>query len=477
MVKVHTEIDKVCVAKVNEAGQRHVFDHWDQLSTDEQRHLVADLQSINFQRVKQLLHQQRHGGSLPIDLGALRPLAADRLPSKGAPTINGVSFDDALTAGEDALRAGKLAVVTLSGDVGTGPLGEPTGLLPVGPVTAKSVFQLHAEKIRALNRRYRISLRWTIVVHPDAISRVRRFFKDSNYFGLNASAVVLVPQPRLPLIDRRGRFVLSEPGRVALRPNGHGGIVEELFDEKGLAELTTDGVEHIFFFQVDNPLIRIADPLFVGYHLLAGAEVTSKSILRMDADEKLGVFCRAGDWTGVIDHNKLPEEKRLLTQPDGNLAFSTGNLAAHLIRVDLFERLSREHVHLPCHEVERCVPCVNRHGKIDRPTEPNCFEFRCFLFDLLGLAETSSVVFVPREDEYSPIQSTGGQHSPQTAQRDLSDLYARWLRESGASFADANADVPPTIEISPLFALDDDELKSRIELPMEVGDELHLRAD
>jgi UDP-N-acetylglucosamine/UDP-N-acetylgalactosamine diphosphorylase len=479
MIKVHTETDKVCVAKAHEAGQSHLFDHWDDLSGEAQRLLVSDLQSINFQQVKRLLHHHRHGTAPSSDVDALLPLQADTLPTPHAPgnepaENGGIDFDDALAAGEEALRSGIIALVTLSGGVGTGPLGEPTGLLAVGPVTGKSVFQLHAEKIRAINRRYRTSLRWTIVVHPDAFEQITTFFKKNNHFGLNASDVVFVPQPRLPLVDRRGRFVLSKPGRLALQPNGHGGIIEELFDEKGLAETKSRGTEHLFFFQVDNPLVRIADPLFIGYHLLAGSEATSKSISRDDAAEELGVFCQAGDSTGVIEYSELPEEKRRLTESDGSLAFDTGNLAVHLFRTDFFERLANENIHLPCHAVERCFPCVNRRGKIERPTEPNCFEFSCFLFDVLWLAKSSSVVSVPREDEFSPIRNTGGSHSPQSAQRDLSCLYARWLRDCGASFAGATEDALPAIEISPLYALDKNELKSKIDLPMVIGGDLHL---
>ena len=43
----------------------------------------------------------------------------------------------------------------------------------------------------------------------------------------------------------------------------------------------------MFYLQVDNPLVAIGDPGFVGAHRLAGADVSSKVVRKRDPGEKV----------------------------------------------------------------------------------------------------------------------------------------------------------------------------------------------
>ncbi|MEC7923483.1 MAG: UTP--glucose-1-phosphate uridylyltransferase [Planctomycetota bacterium] len=466
MIKVNSEADKVCVAKAQEAGQAHLFENWDELTQDEQRKLIADLRSVNYQLVKRLLHQSRQAKSPEIDLGMLAAPEVEQLPETPA-AVNGDG--DCFKNARQALGEGKVALLLLAGGASLGASSEPTGMLPIGPISGKSLFQLHAEKIRAINHRYKTSLGFHIVIHPDYLEMTSEFFKEQNHFGLNPADVHFVPQALLPLIDRRGRFLRSREGRLALSPSGHGGVLDQYLDSEGLEKLREDGVEYIFFFQVDNPLVPVADPAFLEHHLEGGYEVSSKCIDRLEDEEGLGVFCRIGETTGVIKYSDLPEEER-----NGKPAHLIGNMAAHIFNLDFIARLHAEKLHLSFHQSEKTVEFIDQRGELVRPTEPNCFEFNCRIYDALWSAEKSCVVYADRAAEFSPIKQMGGESSSLSAQRDLSQLYAGWLERCGVEFTGKAGEVAPMVEISPLYALNEAELKSRSDLPGEVTDDILL---
>ncbi len=466
MIKVNSETDKVCVAKAQEAGQAHLFENWDDLAQDEQRKLIEDLRSVNYQLVKRLLHQSRQGKSPEIDLGMLAAPEIEQLPETPA-SIDGDG--DCFKNARQALSEGKVALLLLAGGASLGASSEPTGMLPIGPISGKSLFQLHAEKIRAINHRYKTSLGFHIVIHPDYLEMTSEFFKEQNHFGLNPADVHFVPQTLLPLIDRRGRFLRSREGRLALSPSGHGGVLDQYLDSDGLEKFREDGVEYIFFFQVDNPLVPVADPAFLEHHIEGGYEVSSKCIDRLEDEDSLGVFCRIGEATGVVKYADLPEEER-----NGKPGHLIGNMAAHIFNLDFISRLHTEKLHLAFHKTEKTVEFIDHRGELVRPTEPNCFEFNCRIYDALWSAEKSCVVYADREAEFSPIKQMGGESSSLSAQRDLSQLYAGWLERCGVEFTGKAGEVAPMVEISPLYALNETELKSRSDLPGEITDDILL---
>ncbi|MEM7234871.1 MAG: UTP--glucose-1-phosphate uridylyltransferase [Planctomycetota bacterium] len=475
MIKLASEADQVCVAKANEAGQKHIFDGWDDLPSKSQQGLIQQIQSIDFQLTSHLIHQCFREHSFRSlcerkDDVILRSPEIAHLPAPGDP-----EHDRLVKLGEDALRSGKVALVLTGDSARRSREGEPTGLLPIGPVTGNTIFQLFAERVRAMQRRYKCSIPWFIVTHSATHQVVEEAFRKNAHYGLQAADTIFLPQPVLPLVDRRGRFVLSEPGELALEPNGHGGVLVEFLKTERLEELRSRGVEHVFFFQVDNPLVQIADPLFIGHHIAAGAEISSKAIEKKNKDENLGVFAQMGQTTTVIEYTELEEADRTRQNDDGTLALGYGNMSVHAISVDFFDRMREENVSLPFHTRKLAVSCVGRRGRRDRPTEPNCIQFRFFLFDALSVANRANIVAADRDVEYAPIKNAAGDMSPQTAQCALARLWASWLRDAGATFKNSTAgDGLLAVEISPLYALDGRELKSKLQLPLEVDQDLLL---
>src|SRR6202043_2152579 len=70
--------------------------------------------------------------------------------------------------GVDALAAGEVGVILVAGGSGT-RLGfeGPKGTFPIGPVSSATLFQIHAEKIVALGRRFGRPIPLYVMTSPE----------------------------------------------------------------------------------------------------------------------------------------------------------------------------------------------------------------------------------------------------------------------------------------------------------------------
>src|SRR5262249_53870293 len=192
--------------------------------------------------------------------------------------------------GVDALRCGNVAVLLVAGGQGS-RLGfeRPKGMFPIGPISQKTLFQIHAEKVLALGRRYGKAVPFLVMTSPATDAETKSFFEEHNYFGLAHKEVHFFCQGTMPALDMNtGRLLLDAPGRLFTSPNGHGGTLTALADSGLLDRLRERGIRQIFYFQVDNPLVKVADPRFLGHHLAASAEVSSKIVPKEGPTDKLG---------------------------------------------------------------------------------------------------------------------------------------------------------------------------------------------
>ena len=81
-------------------------------------------------------------------------------------------------------------------------------------------------------------------------------------------------------------LALSDAGQVLVSSLG-GTNAGNASTAGALEDAASRGVEQLSYFQVDNPLARPADPLFVGLHALERAEMSSKVVAKRDAAEKV----------------------------------------------------------------------------------------------------------------------------------------------------------------------------------------------
>jgi UDP-N-acetylglucosamine/UDP-N-acetylgalactosamine diphosphorylase len=367
--------------------------------------------------------------------------------------------------GEEALRQGQVAAMVVAGGQGS-RLGfdHPKGMFPVGPVTNKSLFQIHAEKLLALGRRYGKSVPFLIMTSPDNDGETRAFFKEHAYFGLPAADVFFFSQGTMPAIDlATGRLLLEKPGRIFTSPNGHGGSLTALAESGLLDRLRQRGVRQVFYWQVDNPLVRVADPLFLGHHRAARAEVSSKVVPKQDPEDKLGNMVLIDGRCAMIEYSDLPRDMAVARDEHGQLRFWAGSPAIHIFEVDFLARVTQGKERIPFHVACKKVPHIDAAGATVEPDKPNALKFEMFVFDVLPRADRWTVVETSRREEFEPLKNAAGPDSPETVRQAISNLAGDWLHKAGVEVprrADGNVSVP--LEISPLFALDAAELAEKL---------------
>ena len=461
MTTTHTPTaDESEIASRLEAhGQAHVLRHIGLLDGDARAAFLAQLAEVDLALVARLA---AGGAEAKLDPSCLDP----------APFIAlGATDHDARARGEALLRAGKVAAFTVAGGQGT-RLGwkGPKGTYPATVVTGKPLFRVFAEQIAATERRYGATIPWYIMTSPLNDADTRAFFADNNWFGRNPADTFLFPQGTMPSIDLDGKLILESPGAIAVNPDGHGGSIRALHASGAIEDMRARGIEHLSYFQVDNPLVRIADPVFLGLHTdpaRSSGEMSSKMVAKRDAGEKVGVFCEAAGRTVVVEYSDLPAELAQATDAAGRLRFGAGSIALHLISVAFLERLGTgtggragAHFALPFHKARKKVPywCDARGATVE-PAEPNAIKFEAFVFDALPLAERSLVVETAREDEFAPIKNATGDDSPASSHRLQSNRAARWLEQAGIRVPRTpEGDAALRLEIDPSTALDADDL-------------------
>ncbi len=445
--------------RLRAAGQEHLADAIDRLSGIARERLEAEVAAVDLDLMARLVGEL--SGDAHEGLGEIAPPAPDSLVPIPRDDEGLARDAEARAAGEALLADGGVAAVLLAGGQGT-RLGfdGPKGLYPFAPITGRTLFAHHAAKIAALRARYGAALPWYVLTSPQNDGVTRQAFEDADWFGLDPASVRLVVQGTLPAVDREtGRILLDQPDRLALSPDGHGGLLSALRNSGALDEMAAAGIRTIFTFQVDNPLARVCRPEFLGHHFSAAADMSSVVVRKVGPEEKMGVIATVDGATGVVEYSDLPDELAQERDTDGELVYWAGSIAVHCIDVAFVQRLTDGGLKLPYHQALKKVPYVDEEGRRVEPDAPNAVKFETFLFDALPSAARAVTVEAAREDEFSPIKNAEGSDSPATARRDLNRLYARWLEGVGV-VVPREADGEPAfdLEIDPRRALGPEDL-------------------
>ncbi len=441
-------------------GQEHLLAFWDELPEQARVRLLDDIQQVNFQAIDHLIATQVRDAQ-PF------PMPSDIRPAPFYPAQPGIDlvgrYADAVKRGVSLIRRNKVAVFTVAGGQGT-RLGfdGPKGAYRISPVANKPLFQLFAEHIRGTNRRYGSDLTWLIMTSPQNDAETRAVFEENGYFGLTRERVRFFQQGVMPAFAPDGRILLDQKDRIAFSPDGHGGALLALRRSGVLAELAASGVDYLSYNQVDNPLVKLVDPLFLGLHELTGSQMSSKTIPKADDFERVGNFVIGDGRTMVIEYSDLPSELATARDERGNRLFDAGSIAIHVLSRSFIEELTADEARfaLPWHRAVKKVPYVDESGRRVEPTDPNAVKLEAFIFDAIPLAAKPLILQTIRAEEFSPVKNATGVDSAETSRRDMNRRAARWL--NGAGFdVPVRPDGEPDglFEISPLLALDGAHLR------------------
>ncbi|HUQ69891.1 MAG TPA: UTP--glucose-1-phosphate uridylyltransferase, partial [Planctomycetaceae bacterium] len=215
---------------LSQSGQGPLLHQVDTWSHAEQLSFLADAEHIDWALV-QRLYRSAAGA---VDLGADDPREMARRATSPERLVRLPTTDseqrpwrDAVARGESALRDGQVAAVLVAGGQGT-RLGtsDPKGMFPIGPISGKSLFQLFCEQLIARQRRYGVRIPYAVMTSDATHAATVSYFESHGFFGLEPDDVWFFCQANMPAVDANtGVALLAGPGRLAVSPDGHGGIL------------------------------------------------------------------------------------------------------------------------------------------------------------------------------------------------------------------------------------------------------------
>lgn len=443
--------------KLTPFGQQHLLRFENKLSAAQRQQFHQQLADIDFELVQRLTRNE----DAAIDWSALAERAerppAVRLDRKH-PSF---SAQDAVAAGQQALSAGRVGLILVAGGQGT-RLGfdQPKGLFPIGPVSQRTLFQMHCDRLLAIGRRYGKTIPLLVMTSPATDAETRDYFAQHDRCGLAAEDLIIFCQSTMPAVDAEtGKILMSSVDSLALSPDGHGGLIAAL-DRHGCLELARQrGVDLFAYAQVDNPLAELCDAELIGYHLLSSSQLTTQVVKKRFPMEKVGNVVSVDGKVQIIEYSDLPQAAAEQRDAAGDLKFWAGNIAVHVFNRSLLEDIVASADGLPFHRASKVVPFVDESGRLVEPETPNAIKFERFIFDLLPLAERAFVVEGDASEVFAPVKNANGAEvdTPDTAQAALLALHRRWLTAAGAHVDDSIR-----VEIHPDWALDAAAVKERL---------------
>ena len=432
-------------------GQSQVLRYWDELSEVQQRHLQAQIAQVKFELVERLSKKWILSAPPQRKAAAIEPVSAIPVAAPDRPGAR-----EAWEMGEKALADGRVGLVLVAGGQGT-RLGfdGPKGTFPIGPVSGRTLFEYHADKIKNVRRRYGCALPWYIMLGETTEEDTKAFFRSHDFFGLGEETIAFFKQGMMPCVDEKGKFILDTKATLAMNPDGHGGCIPAMFDQGILRDARERGIDTLSYFQVDNWAVKVADPFFIGYHLLRDGEFSSKVKPKTEPHEPAGVFCRCDGKVRVIEYTELDTYPQLLdTDAEDRLIHYAANAAIHVFSVDFIEGVYRNFAEFPWHCSHKKIPFIDERGERIQPDSPNGYKFETFVFDALAFARHEPVMLeIEVQGEFTPTKQMTGPDSVEEARVSMTKYWRGWLEAAGCTTPLEDAQ----IEINPEFAISKEE--------------------
>jgi UDP-N-acetylglucosamine/UDP-N-acetylgalactosamine diphosphorylase len=446
------------------AGQEHVLGFYAELKPAAREQLDRQLQALDLDVLDQLTHNARDAPDWSAMAHRATPPPAIRLDDRDAAFITPAA---ARRAGEAALRGGRVGAILVAGGQGTRlAFAHPKGMFPIGPVSGHSLFQILIEKVVATARRYNTSVPLYVMTSPATHEETIAYLASHQRFGLPAEDLRIFCQGTMPAVDAvAGKLILATKDSLALAPDGHGGMLEALCKSGALQHARDRHITLFSYGQIDNPLLQLCHPELIGYHLLAESEMTTQVIRKVDPFERVGNVVMVDGKMHIIEYSDLPQDVAQLRNPDDTLYVWAGSIAVHVFDAAFLQRISHQADALPFHRAQKKVPFVDAQGVAQTPDQPNALKFERFIFDLLPWARNTIVVEGNTAEVFAPVKNAEGAptDTPAATKNALTRLHTQWLRQAGAHVKHGTL-----VEISPLWALDAEQVAQRVKLPCTI---------
>lgn len=325
--------------------------------------------------------------------------------------------------GENIIRNNEYAVVTMAGGQGS-RLGHdgPKGTFDFGLENHKSIFEVLCDRLKEAYKKYNVYIPWYIMTSRQNNEETINFFEKNNYFGYSKENVYFFKQGELPVLNDQGKLMLNKEGNINTAADGHGGIFVSMEKEKITENMKQRGIKWLFIGPVDNVLIKVVDPIFIGIcqdkNMLAGG----KSIIKAYPEERVGVFCKKSGKPDVIEYTEISKEMAEMKNDRGELVYAESHINCNMFNIDIIEKISKNK--LPYHCAHKKIEYLNKEGQVVKPEEPNAYKFEAFIFDAFKMLDEMTIFRVKREEEFAPIKNAEGKDSPKTALELYKNFYS-----------------------------------------------------
>lgn len=405
-----------------EYGQQQLLVYYKDLSPDEQEALIQDILETDFELMK---HLYETAGQSPVVTDHLQ---LEPMPCADATSMSPQERENLERMGMTVLLKGKMAALTMAGGQGT-RLGHdgPKGTYDIQLPSHKSLFEIQCDGLKKVSIEAGRVVPWYIMTSEINHKETVDFFEAHNYFNYPKEAVFFFPQTMIPVMNKEGKLLLASPGKILKSPNGNGGLFQSLKISGALAHMRQQGIEWIFICGIDNCLVQMADPLFMGYVLSANKKVAAKSFIKRTPGEKAGIFCYRNGKPGVIEYTEIPKEYAEMKDSEGVWVYGDTNVLNYIFHIDVIADLAENG--MDYHTAIKKITYYSN-GSYVASTEPDSYKFELFLFDSFMLLDDLGVLRIERTHEFAPVKNKTGEDSAELA-REMFLAREKEKREQG----------------------------------------------
>lgn len=401
--------------KLEQYHQEHLLNFFEKLSEKEKVKLLNDILTIDFNQMQDLFELTKKGEIFKNS--KIEPISYIEKAK--------ISEEDRkkyIQIGEEVIRSGKYAVVTMAGGQGT-RLGHdgPKGTFDIGLASHKSIFEILCEKLKEARETYQVDIPWYIMTSEENNDDTKNFFEEHHYFGYPKNCVMFFTQGKLPMLDKGGKILLTEDGTIKQAADGHGGVFESMRRNGIIYDMISKGIEWTFIGLVDNVLAKIVDPILIGLTIDQKVLASGTSIVKRDPTERVGVYCKRDGKPGVVEYTEITKEMSEARDENGELFYGEANMLCNLFSIKVLDEIANNK--LAYHIAFKKAKYIDSKGNLIVPEKPNAYKFETFLFDAFGTLDDMAILRVKREEEFAPVKNAEGADSPETARKLYEDYY------------------------------------------------------